>query len=40
VYRHPLGQVLAETKALLDGTSPVTKWRVQMMSEMSGVLGL
>ncbi|MBL8634829.1 MAG: ATP-dependent 6-phosphofructokinase [Myxococcales bacterium] len=40
VYRYPLAQVLAETKALLDGTSPVTKWRVKMMSEMSGVLGL
>jgi 6-phosphofructokinase 1 len=40
VYRYSLTQVLTETKALLDGSSPVTKWRVKMMQEMSEVLGL
>ncbi len=40
VYRYSLERVLSETKSLLDGSSPVTKWRVKMMGEMSGVLGL
>ena len=40
VFRYPLAKVLSETKSLLDGSSPVTKWRVRMMGEMSGVLGL
>ena len=40
VFRYPIERVLQESRALLDGSSPVTKWRVKMMSEVSGVLGL
>ena len=36
----PLDQVLEETRALLDGTSPVVKWRVEMMQRAEGVLPL
>jgi len=36
----PLADVLSETDALLDGSSPVTQWRVKMMEEVEGVLGL
>ena len=40
VTRWPLGQVLAETKALLDGTSPVIKARLALMKAAAGVLAL
>jgi 6-phosphofructokinase 1 len=40
VSRYPLQLVLEESAALVDGTSPVTKRRVQMMSLVEGVLGL
>ncbi len=40
VRRFPLEQVLRETAAILDGTSELTKWRVQMMERVEGVLGL
>lgn len=40
VQRFPLARVLEETKALIDGTSPVTKRRLALMSAASGVLSL
>jgi 6-phosphofructokinase 1 len=40
VHRFPLARVLEETKAVIDGTSPVTKRRVALMSAVSGVLSL
>jgi 6-phosphofructokinase 1 len=40
VSRFGLLQVLAETRALLDGSSPITRRRVQMMERIEGVLGL
>ncbi len=36
----PLEQVLEETKALLDGTSPVTRGRLALMERAAGVLAL
>jgi 6-phosphofructokinase 1 len=36
----PIEQVLAETEALLDGTSPVTHDRVMRMEKIQGVLSL
>jgi 6-phosphofructokinase 1 len=38
VQRFPLDRVLLETDALIDGTSPVTKRRLQMMELAAGVL--
>ena len=40
VSRYPLAQVLEESQALIDGTSPLTQRRVQMMEAIEGVLGL
>ena len=40
VFRFPLDTVLAETAALIDGTSPITKRRVKMMEANEGVLSL
>jgi 6-phosphofructokinase 1 len=40
VRRYPLAEVLEETRRLLDGTSEVTRWRVQMMRRIENVLGL
>lgn len=40
VQRFGLEQVLRETEALLDGSSPVTKRRVQMMHAVEGALSL
>lgn len=40
VARYPLVEVLKQSAALVDGTSPVTKRRVQMMELVEGVLGL
>ncbi|MFZ5439231.1 MAG: ATP-dependent 6-phosphofructokinase [Myxococcota bacterium] len=40
VVRFPLERVLDETKALIDGTSPVTKRRVALMTAAAGVLAL
>jgi hypothetical protein len=40
VFRFPLQQVLSETERLIDGTSPVTRRRVQMMEMVEGVLPL
>lgn len=40
VLRFPLQRVLDETKALIDGTSPVTKRRVKMMGANEGTLAL
>ncbi|MEM6995150.1 MAG: ATP-dependent 6-phosphofructokinase [Myxococcota bacterium] len=40
VTRVPLADVLAESRALIDGTSEITKWRVAMMEQLEGVFGL
>lgn len=40
VTRWPLSTVLAETRALLDGTSPVTQARLGLMKAAAGVLSL
>ncbi|NNC91022.1 MAG: ATP-dependent 6-phosphofructokinase [Acidimicrobiia bacterium] len=40
VQRFPLDHVLAETEALLDGSSPVTQRRVKMTEAIEGVLAL
>lgn len=40
VGRYPISRVLEESKALLDGSSAVTRWRVRMMEELEGVLGV
>lgn len=40
VQRFGLDQVLEETRALLDGTSAVTRWRIAMLGELEGALGL
>jgi 6-phosphofructokinase 1 len=40
VRRYPLERVLAETAALLDGTSVVTKWRLGLLERVEGVLPL
>jgi 6-phosphofructokinase 1 len=40
VTRFGLAQVLAESRALVDGTSPITQRRVKMMERIEGVLGL
>ncbi len=40
VFRFPLERVLAESDALVDGTSPITQRRVQMMDAIEGVLGV
>ena len=34
----PLEEVLRETRALLDGTSPVMKWRIRALQEVEGLL--
>lgn len=36
----PLDVVLAETKRLLDGTSPITRWRARIFDEIADVLAL
>jgi 6-phosphofructokinase 1 len=40
VRRYPLEAVLAETRALLDGTSPVTQWRMRLLHAAEGVLAI
>jgi len=40
VQRFPLARVLEETKALLDGSSPITQRRLKMMEQAEGVLPL
>ncbi len=40
VQRFPLARVIEETKALLDGSSPITKRRLQLMQKAEGVLPL
>lgn len=40
VFEFPLEHVLRETEALLDGSSPVTQWRVKTLAQLEGVLGL
>jgi len=40
VRRIPLPTVLEETRALLDGTSPVTRRRVKMMQSIEGAFGV
>ena len=40
VTLHALQRVLEESQALVDGTSPLTRRRVQMMEAIEGVLGL
>jgi 6-phosphofructokinase 1 len=40
VQRFGLDRVLAESAALIDGSSPLTQRRVQMMETIEGVLGL
>lgn len=36
----PLDEVLSETDALLRGESPLMRWRLEMMKQVSGVLGV
>lgn len=36
----PLAQVIEETQRVLEGTSPVMRWRLQMMEKVAGVLGV
>jgi 6-phosphofructokinase 1 len=40
VSRFTLARVLEETDALLDGTSVVTRWRLQTLNALEGALGL
>ena len=40
VQRYPLERVLDETRALLDGTSPVTRARLRLLRDVEGVLAL
>jgi 6-phosphofructokinase 1 len=40
VFLFPLEQVLSETNAIIDGTSPVTKRRIALMARASDVLAL
>lgn len=40
VRRFPLARVLSETKALLDGTSAVTQWRLGLLERAEGALRL
>ncbi len=40
VSRVGLADVLAESRALIDGTSEITRWRVAMMEQLEGVFGL
>jgi 6-phosphofructokinase 1 len=40
VQRFGLAQVLTESAALVDGTSPVTRRRIKLMEAVEGVLGL
>ena len=40
VRRIPLDQVLAETRAMLDATSPSTKARVELVTQANRLLGL
>ncbi|MEW5743746.1 MAG: 6-phosphofructokinase [Myxococcota bacterium] len=40
VLRFPLERVLDETRALIDGSSPVTKRRLALMEKAAGVLSL
>jgi 6-phosphofructokinase 1 len=40
VQRFTLERVLDETRALLDGTSPVTRWRVHMLESLEGALAI
>lgn len=40
VSLHPLHDVLEQSKALIDGSSPLTQRRLQMMEAIEGVLGL
>ncbi len=36
----PLSRVIEETQRVLDGTSEVMRWRLQMMERIAGVLGV
>ncbi len=40
VFRVTLEEMLRETEALLDGTSPVTRWRMKMLDSLENTLGL
>ncbi len=40
VSRYPLSLVLSESAAIVDGTSAITRRRVQLMEQVEGVLGL
>jgi 6-phosphofructokinase 1 len=40
VTLYPLARVLEESQRLVDGTSPLTRRRVQMMEENEGIIGL
>ncbi|MCR9164109.1 MAG: 6-phosphofructokinase [Nannocystaceae bacterium] len=40
VFAFPLADVLEHSRALIDGSSPITRRRVAMMSAIEGVLGL
>lgn len=40
VSSYPLQVVLEQSAALVDGSSPITRRRVQLMEQVEGVLGL
>ena len=40
MFRVTLEEMLRETEALLDGTSPVTRWRMKMLDSLENTLGL
>lgn len=40
VRRFPLAEVLQQSRALIDGTSPITQRRVAMINAIEGVLGV
>ena len=40
ITRHALEEMVEETAALLDGTSPITQRRVRQMKAIEGVLSL
>lgn len=40
VRRFPLEQVLEESRALLDGSSVVTKWRLRLLEKVEGALAV
>jgi len=40
VSLHPIEAVLEESRALLDGSSPIIAWRLKMLEKVEGILGV